>query len=464
MNKQVDGESKAVLDAAWDQLIDELNAARAALSDPQFHCPPASDRNDAEGYRYLLGQLHRLIESELQQDPDFPYFQVQASPTSKFTIDNADCLYLYAPINPDASYSIKGKAENFAHWSGERDPAADFYAPNYVIFETHTVAPGDSGSTQELRDGSRVIIDKLDSSEIQLDSNGEFEIIIGPEKSEHYKGNFISSLTRKGSLLPRGDKAVADMGAHKLFVRELFADWQRERSLDLSIEKITSSASYPVIRSAANTAEKMQRLGLLVKNHMRYWTSMYGELLDPFGAASQARPSHLPTNQLATPKPASTAGGGGQASNFYAGGLFDLKPDQLLMIEVKALIEPAQMGFHLSNYWGESLDYANHVSSLNAVQSYRSADGYYRYVVAGHDPGIQNWLDTVAQQTGYLTMRFTYSVAPDVDDYPTVKTHCIHRSELAGLLPDDTSVFSDDDRSEQIRIRREHVARRFRQY
>lgn len=45
--------SKHQLDKAWDQLILNLGEAKAALSDPQFHCPPSSDRNDAEGYRYL---------------------------------------------------------------------------------------------------------------------------------------------------------------------------------------------------------------------------------------------------------------------------------------------------------------------------------------------------------------------------------------------------------------------------
>lgn len=459
------------LDKAWDQLIDDLGEARAALTDPQFYCPPSSDRNDAEGYRYLLGQLHRLIESELQQDADFPYFQVQASPTSKFTIDNADCLYLYAPIKPQAYYRISAKAENFDHWRGARANDTEFYAPNYVIFETHTVGPGDSGGTAELRDGSRVITGSLDSKAIQIESNGVFEILIGPNKPADYRGNFISSIAPKGSQLPRGDTAAAEMQAHKLYVRELFADWECERSLDLSIEQLSISPqqaqlknNYPQPRQSETTAIQIEQLGLMLKNHMRYWTTMYGELLDPFGTAEQARPSHLAKNQLASPKPASTAGGGGQASNFYAGGLFELDANQYLLIEVNTIIEPEQMGFHLSNYWGESLDYANHVSSLNALQSYCCSDGVYRYVVSKNDPAVQNWLDTTGHKYGYLTMRFTYSTPPALADYPSVAAYCVDQKTLAELLPKDTPEFTRADRGAQIAIRKAHVARRFRQF
>lgn len=52
---------------------------------------------------------------------------------------------------------ISAKAENFNHWRGRRAKDAGFYAPNYVIFETHTVGSDDNGGTAELRDGSRII-------------------------------------------------------------------------------------------------------------------------------------------------------------------------------------------------------------------------------------------------------------------------------------------------------------------
>lgn len=148
-------EALAELDAAWDALLQGLGAARAAMKDPACFPPPPTDRNNAEGYRYLLGHLHRLIETELQQDADFPYIQHHPGLVGKYTIDNADCSYLYAPIRPDAYYRFSGRvAGDRTHWRGARRAAAA-YAPNYVIVEAHTVAPGDSGGIEELFDGSR---------------------------------------------------------------------------------------------------------------------------------------------------------------------------------------------------------------------------------------------------------------------------------------------------------------------
>ena len=41
--------------------------ARRAIEDPSLFPPPPTDRNLAEGYRYFLGHLARIIEAETQQ-------------------------------------------------------------------------------------------------------------------------------------------------------------------------------------------------------------------------------------------------------------------------------------------------------------------------------------------------------------------------------------------------------------
>jgi len=110
------------------------------------------------------------------------------------------------------------------------------------------------------------------------------------------------------------------------------------------------------------------------------------------------------------------------------------------------------------------LDYANHVSSLNALQSYCSSDGVYRYVVSQNDPAVQNWLDTTGHKSGYLTMRFTHSTPPALADYPSVAAYCVDQKTLAELMPADTPEFTSANRRAQIAIRKAHVARRFRQY
>ena len=55
MAENPDPNAAALLEDAWSELIAGLNDARAMLGDPEIHPPVATDRNLAEGYRYLLG-------------------------------------------------------------------------------------------------------------------------------------------------------------------------------------------------------------------------------------------------------------------------------------------------------------------------------------------------------------------------------------------------------------------------
>jgi len=154
----------------------------------------------------------------------------------------------------------------------------------------------------------------------------------------------------------------------------------------------------------------------------------------------------MPTNDMNAANAASLATGGGQATNVYSGGVFDLGPDEALLIENAVPVVPQYSGFHLSNLWGESLDFANHQSSLNYFQAEADADGVRRYVIAHRDPGVPNWVDTTGLPHGFLTFRWAYSELPG--QLPTVKVTKIRHAE----------------RREAIRVRQAHVQRRYRQY
>ena len=96
-------------------------AARGAIENPAFFPPEPTDRNLAEGYRYLLGHLARIIEAQTQRDPDFPYFQRSVRMLSKWTIDNPDTMYLSATIDAEGIYRIRGRALDTTEWrTGER--------------------------------------------------------------------------------------------------------------------------------------------------------------------------------------------------------------------------------------------------------------------------------------------------------------------------------------------------------
>ncbi|MCH8147113.1 MAG: hypothetical protein IH987_03855, partial [Planctomycetes bacterium] len=123
------------LRAAWDEMIVSLERARDAIDHPELMPAPASERNLAEGYRYLMGFVHSAIERAFHEDAAHPYFRNALSILNRATIDNADAIYFFAPIDGRASYVISGRVEDCREWRGEPPASTGRKAPHYLIFE-----------------------------------------------------------------------------------------------------------------------------------------------------------------------------------------------------------------------------------------------------------------------------------------------------------------------------------------
>lgn len=429
--------SQAALRAAWGDMIDALNRARHAVDSTELHAPPITAQGLAEGYRYLLGFVFSGIERAFCEDPDFPYFRRAIQPLDKATIDNADALYLSASIDGAKSYRVDGRL------AGK--------APQYIIFEAHSVYAGDTGSLAELAPGGRVVTGVLDSSDLAVDDDGRFEILLGPRRPTGHTGNFLATATTDGAETARF-----------LIARMLFHDWEHEVSPDLHIVRIGNEGARPAVVDPDAAARNMRRVGTIVENQMRFWNEFYDVVLEAHGDKNGDGFTLMPRNALNEPALANLAMGGGQSTNVYSGGVYDLQADEALVVEVVVPVQPAYMGFHLSNLWGESLDYANHTCSLNGFQSEPDTDGTFRYVVAGTDPGVPNWLDTAGHSAGFLTLRWTYSTPPA--ELPKTSVTKVPLARVRENLPETSRVVSAEERREQIRVRQEHVQRRYRQY
>jgi hypothetical protein len=83
-------------------------------------------------------------------------------------------------------------------------------------------------------------------------------------------------------------------------------------------------------------------------------------------------------------------------------------------------------------------------------------------VVADTDPGVPNWLDTAGHLGGFLTLRWTYSSAPP--ELPKATVTKVPLASVRQHLPATTRTVSPEERRQQIRVRQEHVQRRYRQY
>ena len=117
------------LRSAWDDLIAELQRARDAIDQPQLMPAPQNARNLAEGYRYLMGFVYSAVERAFHEDPVRPHFRNALSIVNRATIDNADAIYFYAPIDGRSQTLIRGQAMDSREWRGQEPPASGRKAP-----------------------------------------------------------------------------------------------------------------------------------------------------------------------------------------------------------------------------------------------------------------------------------------------------------------------------------------------
>ena len=448
---------------AWDEMLSQLSSARNAIDDPELWAPPASPRNLAEGYRYVMGFLYGSIARCMGPTPEFPYFTRAIQPLNRSTIDNADAIYLMAPIDGNYSYTIRGRAGDTSQWRGEASTGQGRKAPHYVIFETPSGYSGESGSLKELKRGSRINCAELDSTELQVNADGSFEILLAPEKPEGYTGNFMLTRASRTRTSADGTTETREYVSQLVMLRELFCDWENEDLLELFIYRNDLLGQPMPTYTPEQAAKQLKDIGRFTRNQVHFWNEFYAVVCEAYGDMNGDGQCFMPRNAFNNPNAASIATAGGMATNIYCGGIYELDEDEALVLELHQPVEPVYIGFHLGNMWGESLDFANYQSSLNGLQAHRDPDNVLRYVVSHRDPGIANWVDTTGHPEGYMAVRWAYPVKPK-ENLPWATAKKVKLAEVLQHLPAETRLITPQERRAQIAIRQEHVQRRYRQH
>jgi hypothetical protein len=140
----------------------------------------------------------------------------------------------------------------------------------------------------------------------------------------------------------------------------------------------------------------------------------------------------------------------GSPSSNYALGLFELKDDEALIIEMDTVPDGAYWSFQLADAWSYTLPYHTRHTSLNDVQVARDSDGKLRVVICKRDPGIRNWLDTCGRDAGEIAFR-NYRAK----NSPVPKTSKVKVAELDALFPKDVARVTPQQRKEIIEDRRQ---------
>ena len=451
--------AKDQLNASWGQLIEGLQKTQQSLTDPASFPPQPTDRNLAEGYRYMLAHLGRLIEMEMRLHPRYPEFYRSMDMLRKWTGENPDTMYLKAPIDAVGYYKITGKAADTREWNTSERGVSAPKAPRMVTFQTITDVPGSTGQLAEMSTCRNQTLDHLNSFNLEIDKQGYFTILIGPEKPDAYRGNFLFSAKRM--LCPTtGQEAVRR--ARFLSVREIFSDWENERTLDMEIVRLDAEGESRPPLTTAEMSEKMQNIASELPNQIKFWQLLQEISLENRSDVNGDGRRNMPVNNINPPAPPFTAGGVAGAQQLYAGGIFELEQDDALVVKVTAPEEPHYIGFQLSNEWFEGPDQQNYVSSLTGDQLPISSDGSRYYIIAHNDPGVAGWVATTGLPKGFMSMRFIFRENPRANNMPQATATLVKVNQLSTLLPDDTPTIRPAQRRAEVSVRQSHIKARWR--
>jgi hypothetical protein len=331
---------------SWEEFCNQLKLAGASLMYPGT---PQDPFQQAEGIRYLSRLTRAGLEAFVEyNDPSFPVFRRITNETVKMGADNPDNHYFNAQISGQNEYRIRGK-RNTIHYIG-------FFTQN-----------GNYGTT-----GGMAPCGKLDHSELKMEDDGAFEIIL----SKTPKGkNWLKIEDETGLVI----------------VRQTFLDRRHEIPAELIIENLNGQQA-PGILTPAMVDEGLKTASLFVAG---------ASLL--FARWANGFQKH--TNELPLFDPEVSNAAGGDASIIYYHSHWKLADEKALVIEVKPP-DCDSWNFQLNNYWMESLDYRYFTISINKSTAKYEPDGSVKVIVSHHDPGFPNWINTCGHYEGTMCWRW----------------------------------------------------------
>jgi len=344
---------RVVSGKAWEEFCDQLKLAGTVL---KYSGTPQDAFNQAEGLRYMTRLTRAGLEAFVEySDPAFPVLRRMVHETVKMGADNPDNYYFNAQISGKYEYKITG-TRNTIHYLG-------FFTQN-----------GNYGTT-----GGLAPCGVLEGSELTLEEDGSFEIILSKER----KGkNWLKIENETGLVM----------------VRQTFLNRFEEVPAELKIENLSGKKTPDPI------TPKMIDEGLKTASMFIAGAPL---LFARWAKGFQKHPNRLPQFD-----PEVSNAAGGDKNIIYYHSYWKLADDEALVITVNPP-ECASWNFQLNNYWMESLDYRYFNICVSKGNAKYETDGSIRVVVANNNPGVHNWISTCDHSEGTMCWRW-YRLPEDV--------------------------------------------------
>ena len=386
----------ALLTRAWDQFCDQLKAAGRI---PFRDGVPVGDLSRSAGFRCLAQNIGLGMQFFLEnEDPLHPELLHYFDPIRKQGGDNPDAVYVGAPINGTDTYRIHG-------YRG----TARYFA--VTVVETGNTPWGGG------------VASSLFSQDLHVEDDGSFELICSPDP---HPGNWLKTTPN----------------TFRVTFRQFFADWESERPMHASIERISGEPAPKAVMDPERLQRGLDTVSRWVGDSLTYWADMIERWkIQPNTFLSYRQ---LDDNAIdATP--------GGEPLIAY----WQLPVDEALVIRVTPP-DAHYWAVEFGNYWWCSMDYRSILSNTNCHYARLEDDGELILVVSHVDTGHANWLDPAGFKEGYVTVRWMQA-----DHYPIPRATQVKLAELEQHLPSSAKKVTAEERAEQIAARRRGVIQRF---
>ena len=380
----------------WSAFVDQLRDLPGQI----LAKLPENQRNDPhiqqEVGRLALEALAARSLEAISADVDNPVFLPSLNQTLNVYQPNSDTIYKQTAVDGAGSYRLRGTRGSLR------------------IFKMGQLSrTGPSGNEKV------VPLAYGDFNALPVDADGKYDMLLSPARPKGYTGAWWK-------LEPQ---------ANGLVIRQVAADWVKERDPTIAIERLDKPTLRPR-ESAASLRRRLDALGQETADTALFIVGVPGELRKE-GFVNKLKVFDV------------ISGMGGLFGQFYYHGAYDLKDDEALILEAKV---PSKCGYYstiLTNDLFETTDWVNNQSSLNDAQSRVDKDGMLRIVISAKDPGVPNWLDTAGNATGVVQGRWT-----DCNAQPMSALTKVKLADVRKHLPKDTPTVTAEERDRQLRDRR----------
>lgn len=386
----------AIADAEWRSYVEPLLPIGARLAD-LIGEGAADDQLRQELFRATFGALAGAYMTVLNTDADFPDFVPFVGQYNNLLGPNPDFIYAVSPLRDDAVYRLTGYRGSV----------------RMVILQ---VAGGDfvikgEGPT------FGATFDNFYLDDLTIGADGAFDVILSRERPEDHTGDWWP---------------LAE-GATNIVLRQLSYDWVTEEDARITIERVDGPVQRPR-QDVRWISEGLKRLATFTETY----TANSHNFCQAFASKGLNEVHFI-----------NFAADGGMPRQAYLEGMFDIGPDEALIMETEIPERAHYWSFHLTDERWSAPDWLHRQSIVNGHSAVLDSDGRFRLVISPEDPGVPNWLDTLGLRRGIIQGRWH-----ECSSFPMPKLTKVPVGDVRKHLPADTATITPAERDEAIRRRR----------